>query len=287
MCYGTLVCEQVSYLLQKMSSRCHPNCQRAAAAKEEDDSAERAATVAANLISTARVILKLDREFTEYSAQFLVDNALVEKVPSQGPQRSTFKVEDGLEYLVNMASPKTEAELEEMEKQQQRRSKITVKDCLECAFKEGIPRYGHWAHLGCVSPVPPFASLMPRVPVKGEAIEAKELKDAFELLEHGPVGAKLHVFSPEIDLVGENGVYRGPSSNGTSYVGLRDVILVAAEKIKGEAVGTVKIRYKKKTSFMNVSLSQMFTRLAQSGDESQTIEPTGLLVDFIVLRLSQ
>ncbi|CAF1712010.1 unnamed protein product [Brassica napus] len=264
-----------------MSSRCHPNCQRAAAAKEDGnfhlvlpdcyyiddafgnsfmvwflclvDSAERAATVAANLISTARVILKLDREFTEYSAQFLVDNALVEK----------------------------------MEKQQQRRSKITVKDCLECAFKEGIPRYGHWAHLGCVSPVPPFASLMPRVPVKGEAIEAKELKDAFELLEHGPVGAKLHVFSPEIDLVGENGVYRGPSSNGTSYVGLRDVILVAAEKIKGEAVGTVKIRYKKETSFMNVSLSQMFTRLAQSGDESQTIEPTGLLVDFIVLRLSQ
>ncbi|KAL0791583.1 hypothetical protein Bca101_007829 [Brassica carinata] len=281
------LCEQVSYLLQKMSSRCHPNCQRAAAAKEEDDSAERAATVAANLISTARVILKLDREFTEYSAQFLVDNALVEKVPSQGPQRSTCKVEDCLEYLVNMASPKTEAELREMEKQQQRRSKITVKDCLECAFKEGIPRYEHWAHLGCVSPVPPFASLIPRVPVKGEVIEAKELKDAFELLEHGPVGAKLHVFSPEIDLVGENGVYRGPSSNGTSYVGLRDVILVAAEKIKGEAVGTVKIRYKKKTSFMNVSLSQMFTRLAQSGDESQTIEPTGLLVDFIVLRLSQ
>lgn len=70
-------------------------------------------------------------------------------------------------------------------------------------------------------------------------------------------------------------------------MGLRDVILVAAEKIKGEAVGTVKIRYKKETSFMNVSLSQMFTRLAQSGDESQTIEPTGLLVDFIVLRLSQ
>lgn len=227
------MCEQVSYLLQKMSSRCHPNCQRAAAAKEEDgnfhlvlpdcyyiddafgnsfmvcflclvDSAERAATVAANLISTARVILKLDREFTEYSAQFLVDNALVEKVPSQGPQRSTCKVEDCLEYLVNMASPKTEAELREMEKQQQRRSKITVKDCLECAFKEGIPRYEHWAHLGCVSPVPPFASLIPRVPVKGEVIEAKELKDAFELLEHGPVGAKLHVFSPEIDLVGEN-----------------------------------------------------------------------------------
>ncbi|KAH0894873.1 hypothetical protein HID58_057302, partial [Brassica napus] len=242
----------------KMSSRCHPNCQRAAAAKE-DDSAERAATVAANLISTARVILKLDREFTEYSAQFLVDNALVEKVPSQGPQRSTFKVEDCLEYLVNMASPKTE---------RWRNNSSDAPRSLSRTASSAHSRKGY-QDMGI-----------------GLIWDAKELKDAFELLEHGPVGAKLHVFSPEIDLVGENGVYRGPSSNGTSYVGLRDVILVAAEKIKGEAVGTVKIRYKKETSFMNVSLSQMFTRLAQSGDESQTIEPTGLLVDFIVLRLS-
>ncbi|CDY55622.1 BnaC03g77550D [Brassica napus] len=246
-----------------MSSRCHPNCQRAAAAKE-DDSAERAATVAANLISTARVILKLDREFTEYSAQFLVDNALVEKVPSQGPQRSTFKVEDCLEYLVNMASPKTE---------RWRNNSSDAPRSLSRTASSAHSRKGYQdMGIGLIWDV---------------SIEAKELKDAFELLEHGPVGAKLHVFSPEIDLVGENGVYRGPSSNGTSYVGLRDVILVAAEKIKGEAVGTVKIRYKKETSFMNVSLSQMFTRLAQSGDESQTIEPTGLLVDFIVLRLSQ
>ncbi|CAH8364390.1 unnamed protein product [Eruca vesicaria subsp. sativa] len=274
-------------LLQKMS-RCHPDCQRAAAAKVEDDPAERAATVAANLISSARVILKLDREFTEYSAQFLVDNALVAKKPvQQGPQqRSTFTMEDCLEYLVDNASPKTESDLEEMAKEKQRRAKITVKDCLECAFKEGIPRYEHWGHLGCVSKVPPFASLMPRVPVKGEVVEVKTLEDAFELLTHGPVGAKLHVFSPEIDLVGENGVYQGPLSNGTSYVGLRDVILVSVNDVNGDVVGRVKICYKKKTSFTNVSLTQMFTRLAHNGDGSQTIEPTGLLVDFIVPRLS-
>ncbi|RID50687.1 hypothetical protein BRARA_H01395, partial [Brassica rapa] len=157
----------------------------------------------------------------------------------------------------------------------------------ECAFKEGIPRREHWAHLGCVSKVPPYASLIPRVPVKGEVIEAKTLEDAFKLLQHGPVGAKLHVFSPEIDLVGEDGVYDGPSGGGTSYVGLRDVILVAVDKINGEAVGTVKICYKKNTSFINVSLSRMFTTLAHHGDDSQTIAPTGLLVDFIVPRLSK
>ncbi|CAH8364280.1 unnamed protein product [Eruca vesicaria subsp. sativa] len=270
-------------------SRCHPDCQRAAAAKVEDDSAERAATVAANLISSARLILKLDHEFTEYSAQFLVDNALVDKEPvQQGPQqRSTFKIEDCLEYLVDNASPKTESDLEEMAKEKQRRAKITVKDCLECAFKEGIPRYEHWGHLGCVSKVPPFASLMPRVPVKGEVVEVKKLKEALQLLKHGPVGAKLHVFTPDIELVGEHGVYHGISGAGTSYVGLRDVIVCGVDRINGELVGTVKICYKKKTSFINVSLCQMFTTLAHNGDESKTIEPTGLLVDFIVPRLSK
>ncbi|KAJ0247462.1 hypothetical protein HA466_0168630 [Hirschfeldia incana] len=271
-----------------MSRHCHPDCQRAAAAKEEHDSAERAATVAANLISSARMILKLDREFTDYSAQFLVDNALVEKAPvQQGTQPYTFKIEDCIEHLVDMASPKTEAELAEMEKQRQRRAKITVKDCLECALKEGIPRYEHWGHLGCVSKVPPYAVLMPRVPVKGEVVEAKKLEDAFKLLQDGPVGAKLHVFSPAIDLVGEDGVYDGPAGGGTSYVGLRDVMLAAVSKINGEAVGVVKICYMKKTRYLNVSLRRMFATLALHGYESQTIEPTALLVDFIALRLSK
>lgn len=83
------------------------------------------------------------------------------------------------------------------------------------------------------------------------------------------------------------GVYDAPSVGGTSYVGLRDVILVAVDKINGEAVGTVKIRYKKKTRYINVSLRRMFTTLAHKGDESQTIAPTGLLVDFIIPRLSK
>ncbi|CAG7898473.1 unnamed protein product [Brassica rapa] len=269
-----------------MSSRCHPDCQRAAAAKEEDDSAERAATVAANLISSARLILKLDSEFTEYSAQYLVDNTLVVKEPvQQGPPRSTFTIADCLEHLVDVASPKTEADLEEMAKQQQRRSKITVKDCLECAFKEGIPRREHWAHLGCVSKVPPYASLMPRVPVKGEVIEVKKLEDALKLLKHGPVGAKLHVFSPDIDRVGKDGVYQGLAGAETRYVGLRDVIIGGVNKINGVEVATVKICYKKRTSLMKVALNRIIMLLQHHANESQSVEPTHLLVDFIVPRL--
>ncbi|CAF1712012.1 unnamed protein product [Brassica napus] len=248
------------------------------------DSAERAATVAANLISSARLILKLDSEFTEYSPQFLVDNALVVKEPVQGPPRSTFTTEDCLEHLVDVASPKTDAELEEMEK---RRCKITVKDCLECAFKEGIPRREHWAHLGCVSKVPPYASLMPRVPVKGEVIEVKKLEDALELLKHGPIGAKLHVFSPDIDRVGEDGVYQGMAGAETRYVGLRDVIIGGVDKVNGVDVATVKICYKKRTSLMKVALNRMIMLLQHHADESQSVEPTRLLVDFIVPRLSK
>ncbi|CAF2157227.1 unnamed protein product [Brassica rapa] len=245
-----------------MSHECHPDCQRSMASKEEHDSAERAATVAANLISATRHVLNLDRKMTEYSAQFLVDNALRKKKPG-----------------------KTEAELEEMEKQQQRRAKITVKDCLECAFKEGIPKRESWAHLGCVSPVPAFAYFMPRVPMKGKVIEVKNLEDAIKLTKRHLIAAKLLVFSPEIDHVG-NGVYVGPSGavGESRYVGLRDVILCGEEKFEGDDVMNVQICYKKRTSIIKVSLTRMVATLAlaDEGDESQTIEPLGLLVDFVV-----
>ncbi|XP_018449101.1 protein HEAT-INDUCED TAS1 TARGET 4 [Raphanus sativus] len=272
-----------------MSRHCHPDCQRSIASKEEHDSAERAATVAANLISVTRNVLKLDREMTEYSAQFLVDNALLEEKPGQSPHSFSLTMEDCLEYLVKMASPKTEAELEEMEKDQQRRAKITVKDCLECAFKEGVPRSEHWAHLGCVSPVPAFASFIPRVPMKGKVIETQNLGYAMELMKHHPIAAKLLVFSPEIERVG-NGVYVGPSSaggGGSRYVGLRDVILCRAEKFGGDDVMNVQICYKRRTFFIKVSLTRMVTTLADDGDESQSIEPMGLLVDFVVPLISK
>lgn len=158
--------------------------------------------MAANLISATRHLLKLDREMTEYSAQFLVDNALLEEKPGQSPHSFTLTMGDCAEYLVKMASPKTQAELEENEKDQQRLSKITVKDCLECAFKEGIPKRESWAHLGCVSPVPAFAAFMPRVPMRGKVIEVEKVEDAVKLMKDHLIGAKLLVFSPEIERVG-------------------------------------------------------------------------------------
>ncbi|CAA7022871.1 unnamed protein product [Microthlaspi erraticum] len=266
-----------------LCSCCHPDCKRAMTSKEEHNASERAAMVAVNLISSARVILGLDSEFTEYSAQYLVDNAGPKKELGQREleqQRRGVTMQDCVEYLRDIANPNSQGETD-----QQPRRELTVKDCLECAFREGIPRQEHWGHLGCVFKVPPFASLIPRVPMKGEVIEAKELEEAFELLGKQPVGAKLHVFSPQIDSVGE-GVYDGPGE-GTSYVGLRDVIICSVEKFKGDSIANVKICYKKKTSFMKVSLTRMFAKLSSDGDESQGIMPTGLLVDFIIPRLSK
>ncbi|XP_010442215.1 PREDICTED: uncharacterized protein LOC104725285 [Camelina sativa] len=125
--------------------------------QEEHDESASAAIVAADLISSARLALKLDSVHTEYSAQYLVDNA-----GSHG-------------------------------------RKLTVKDCLECALNKGIPKAEDWPHLGSVSK-PPSSYKPALVSMKGQVIEPKDIEEARDLLVHQPVGAKLHVFSPHLEL---------------------------------------------------------------------------------------
>ncbi|XP_006412791.2 protein HEAT-INDUCED TAS1 TARGET 4 [Eutrema salsugineum] len=269
-----------------MSRGClHPLCIQKMNAQEDYDASERAALVAAYLISSARVIIELDSEFTKYSAQFLVDYAGPKNESEQGEadqQSGLMTLDECIEYLEYIV--RLEEEPGQGEANQQR-PELTVKDCLECAFKKGMPKAEHWGHVGCVFKVPKFAAAIPRVPMKGQVIEAKTFEDAFKLLVKQPVGAKLHVFSPEIELVGEDGVYEGPSVAGTRYLGLRDVIWIAVE----EKVATVRICYKKETLDVKVSLDRMLLALPGDGDgeETQLTEPTGLLVDFIVPRLSK
>ncbi|CAA7020843.1 unnamed protein product [Microthlaspi erraticum] len=261
-------------------SRCHPNCLRALNAQEDYDASQRAAMLAVDLISSARVVFKVDREYTEYSAQYLVDNAGPKKESGQGEweQGRGITMNDLVEYLRDIAIPNQEGELD------QERPVLTVKDCLECAFRDGLPRKGHWGHVGCVSKVPPFASLIPRVPMKGKVLEAETWEGGVALLEKQPVGAKLHVFSPEIDLVDEGeGVYDGPAGPGSTYVGLRDVMITGY----GKKVAELRICYKKKSKFIKVSLERVLTSLPKDGEEPQVIEPTGLLVDFIVPRFKK
>ncbi|XP_010447759.1 PREDICTED: uncharacterized protein LOC104730304 [Camelina sativa] len=232
------------------SASCHPDCDRAMKAQEDYDASQSAALVAAELISGARLIHKLDTELTPYSAQFLVDNACPKK-------------EDG------------------------QRSVLTVKDALAFALKEGIPKEGLWPRLGClVPPSPSSASYIPRVSLKRKVAEANDLLGLINLLLHRqPVGGKLHVWSPEIDsLVDKN--FRAPPGYESRYVGLRDVIIVAVRMIEGEIAATVKIWYKKKTALINVSFSKMHVFPQCIGDTIHVIGPTTLLVDFCVPFLS-
>ncbi|EFH48056.1 predicted protein [Arabidopsis lyrata subsp. lyrata] len=238
---------------------CHPDCEKASSEQEDYDASQHAAMVAVNLISSARVIFKLDSGYTEYSAQYLVDNAGKEDDQGEMDQQSSqLTIENLLQYMEANVWNKRE--------------------------DKGLPRREHWAHVGCTFKAPPFACHIPRVPMKGEVVETKSLDEALKLLKQQPVGARLHLFSPEIDRVGE-GLYDGPSSNGSSYVGLRDAIIVAVDKSEGKFVATVKICYKKKTSFVKVCMRRMFVQL-NGDEESQVKEPTGLLVDFCIPRLS-
>ncbi|KAF2586127.1 hypothetical protein F2Q70_00034199, partial [Brassica cretica] len=203
-------------------------------AQEEHDAAERAAMIAVCLISSARMVANLDSEYTSYSAQFLVDSAGRKNEPAQDPLPSTFTIQDWIQYLVEIATPKPESE--------QRDSR--------------------------------------------ELIEAKTWEEASKLLKQQPVGAKLHVFSPEFDLVRDEGFYEGPSGPESRYVGLRDVMITGNGRIKGGPFLEVKIVYKKKETFLKVSCTRVLTSLPNDSGEECEVEPMGLLVDFIIPRFS-
>ncbi|KAL1225158.1 Protein HEAT-INDUCED TAS1 TARGET 1 [Cardamine amara subsp. amara] len=276
--------------LPNSAGKCHPDCVKANNEQEDYDASQSAAFVAVSLISSARVLLKLDSEYTEYSAQYLVDNAGKEEVV-----RGEMRLPSYAESLESVFRSLTEdvwhkwvygqgsfCWVTKKKDGQGSRRELTVKDCLEFAFKEGLPTREHWLHFGCMFETPPF---QPLVPMKGQVVEAADLGEGLKLCTQQPVGARLHVFSPEFDIVGEEGIYDGPSYVGSRYVGLRDAIIVAFDKREGNNLVTVQILYKKKTSFVKVSGRSMILPLI-ADDGFQVTEPTCLLVDFCVPRLS-
>jgi hypothetical protein len=109
---------------------CHPDCVFANNVGVDYDACLHAAMVAVNLISSARVILKLDAVYTEYSAQYLVDNAGKEDNQGEMDQQSSqLTLQNLLQYMDENVWNKKE------DVQGEREQPLTVKDCLECAFK--------------------------------------------------------------------------------------------------------------------------------------------------------
>ncbi|KAL9308975.1 unnamed protein product [Arabidopsis thaliana] len=219
-------------------------------AKHQDyDESASAAVVALDLISSARFALKLDSVYTEYSAKYVVDNAA-------GSHSGR---------------------------------KLTVKDCLEFALnKGGIPKAEDWPRLGSVI-TPPSSYKPDLVSMKGQVIEPQTIEEACDMVVDQPVGAKLHVFKPHIELQQDasaiTGIYCGTSGEPASYVGLRDAIIVGVEKIQGKSIGTVKVWYKKKFIFLKVAMSRWFQLYSPDGTHTG-IKRTDYLVDFCVPRLS-
>ncbi|VVB10858.1 unnamed protein product [Arabis nemorensis] len=62
---------------------------------QEYEASAAAAMIAVNLLSSARVILKLDNAFTAYSAKYLVDNACLVKEAGQGETDRDWKEKIG------------------------------------------------------------------------------------------------------------------------------------------------------------------------------------------------
>ncbi|VVB11113.1 unnamed protein product [Arabis nemorensis] len=219
-------------------------------APAQDDASLSSAIIAADLLSSARLMRKLDNVYTKYSAQYLVENACPKKEAGQG---------------------ETDHHC----------SKLTVKDGLKFALKEGIPKEEDWLHLGCMFNRPSFSHNAARVCMKGEVIETASVNEALEFSTHQPVGAKLHVFSPDIDLLGD-GIYIGSSCEKSCYVGLRNVIIYGVTQMDGQTVASVKMCYGNKVAFIKVSLEAVSLQLLKDG-----LSKTGsLLVDFCLPRLS-
>ncbi|XP_010501962.1 PREDICTED: uncharacterized protein LOC104779303 [Camelina sativa] len=188
------------------------------------DESVSAAIVAADLISSTRLKLKLDSVHTEYSAQYLVDNA----AGSHG-------------------------------------HKLTVKGCLEFALKNGIPKAEDWPQLGSVSK-PPSSYKPALVTMKGKVVVPKNLEEVVDMLDlvvHQPLGAKLHVLNPHLEL---QGIYCGPTGEPASYVGLRDGIILGVEKIQGKDIATVKIWHKQKFTILKVAMSRWFVQQSLDGE---------------------
>uniref|UniRef100_A0A1J3EAI3 Uncharacterized protein n=2 Tax=Noccaea caerulescens TaxID=107243 RepID=A0A1J3EAI3_NOCCA len=156
---------------------------------------------------------------------------------------------------------------------------LTVRACLEFAIKNGLPKAEDWPLLGSSDKQPPPSYKPPLVTMKGEVVEPDDMDEARELLKHQSVGAKVHIFSPHVELQ-QGAIYCGSSGEPATYMGLRDGIITGVEKFKGKSIAVVKVWYKKKFIFLKVAMSRMFY------DGYLDIGPTILLVNFCAPRLS-
>ncbi|KAG2249612.1 hypothetical protein Bca52824_089240 [Brassica carinata] len=209
------------------------------------------AVIAAKLFSVVRH--RRDRIFTNYSAQYILDFAPLPPGKARRKHQRT------------CCKPRT------------------VAAGLRYGLKNNLPREQDWKYAGCRDIRKPRGLSL--YPMAGDVIQSKDLRIVSTALQKTPVAARLHIFEPDVDRVG-NGIYRGPKYFDSKYEGQRDVLLYATEIVNGELVGVVNFPYKK-LGELHVSLDVMLVQTPREDDIDEPNEelenPTYLLTNLCFL----
>ncbi|XP_023635506.1 uncharacterized protein LOC111829730 [Capsella rubella] len=141
-------------------------------------------------------------------------------------------------------------------------------------------------------------SQLDKIPKELEVIESNDLKDLYRMLRTQPVTANVHFFSPELDDIG-SGIYVGCSCNGSEYMGLRSIIVVAITRERNKLVAVVKSSHGTTNGvfrYMFVSLTRMLVGVGYRGTKGirgirglrklvKVKSPSYLLRDFTYLEM--
>ncbi|KAL0873036.1 hypothetical protein Bca101_022741 [Brassica carinata] len=171
------------------------------------------AIAAVELISALRFILGYDTEYTDYSAQFLVDFVNVKRGERKCAETN------GNHYCFD----------------------YTIAKALEFVVHAGIPEAKDWVYVGCRAPNGPpnyRPQNIPRFYIKS-VTKISSIHEALPYLQFHPIGAALAFFEPDYYLI-KDGVYRGPVYIESVYKGFHYVNIYAIIEENGETIALVK-----------------------------------------------
>ncbi|CAN6919312.1 unnamed protein product [Brassica oleracea] len=160
---------------------------------------------------------------------------------------------------------------------------LSVLDGLRYGLKNNLPREQDWKYAGCRDIRKPRGVSLVRM--VGDLRPTKRLSAALSALRMIPVAARLHIFEPDVDLVG-NEIYRGPKYFESKYEGQRDVMIYATKIVKEELVAVVNFPFKRLKE-LHVSLDVMLVQTPREDETNDPFEelenPTCLLTKFCIL----
>ncbi|KAJ4866842.1 hypothetical protein Rs2_44999 [Raphanus sativus] len=217
------------------------------------------AVVTAELISAIRFILKYDAKYTEYSAQYLVDYANPAKALANYPKEKhycyTYSVAKGLDFVLD----------------------------------GGIPTEAHWEYKGCRKQ-PAYRTPKDHPHVHIASVQRlTSVEEMFHNLQFHPIGASLALFLPDYSTI-KKGIYRGPTSKASVYIGAHAVSIYGIKVVNGETIALVKSTHGTELGndgYFRVSLDTMLVEVPCKGKNANRdfAKPCRLLSRFCFPKL--